>query len=80
MVSRQPFKERLGKETNHLMSEKVLLRIDEAAGLLGVGRSFLYALVQRGEIASVKLGRARRIPRQELDAYVRRLQEAESVA
>lgn len=62
------------------MSEKVLLRIDEAAGLLGVGRSFLYALVQRGEIASVKLGRARRIPRQELDAYVRRLQEAESVA
>ncbi len=57
------------------MSEKVLLRIDEAAALLGVGRSFLYALVQRGEIGSVKLGRARRIPVTALEEFVQRLQE-----
>ena len=79
MESTRSAKERLVMEASQ-MSEKVLLRVDEAAALLGVGRSFLYSLVQRGEIDSVKLGRARRIPRQELDAYVRRLQEAESTA
>ena len=56
------------------MDEKVLLRVDEAATLLGVGRSFLYGLVQRGEIGSVKLGRARRIPAKALDEFVQRLQ------
>lgn len=57
------------------MTDKVLLRVDEAAAALGVGRSFMYGLVQRGDIGSVKLGRARRIPRHELDAYIRRLEE-----
>ena len=60
------------------MHDKVLLRIDEAAAALGVGRSFLYSLVQRGEIASVKLGRARRIPVAALDRFVaERLEEEE---
>lgn len=77
MVSRQPVKERHGKETNHLMSEKFLLRIDEAAGLLGVGRSFLYELVRSGEISSVKLGRARRIPASALEEFIRKLQAEE---
>jgi excisionase family DNA binding protein len=77
MVSRQPVKECLGKETNHLMSEKVLLRVDEAAAALGVGRSFLYGLVQRGEIASIKLGRARRIPVSALEEFIWKLQTEE---
>ena len=59
------------------MSDKFLLRVDEAASLLGVGRSFLYALVQRGEIASVKLGRARRIPMSALEEFVKKLQAEE---
>ena len=55
------------------MTDKVLLRVDEAAAALGVGRSFLYGLVQRGEIGSVKLGRARRIPAKALEEFVQRL-------
>ena len=58
------------------MSDKVLLTVTEAALRLGVGRSFLYNLVTRGEIASVKLGRARRIPVAALEEFVIRLQAA----
>lgn len=59
------------------MSDKMLLTVPEAALRLGVGRSFLYNLVIRGEIASVKLGRARRIPVQAIEEFVKRLQADE---
>jgi excisionase family DNA binding protein len=55
------------------MNQKLLLDIKEAAERLNIGRSLLYQLVIRGEIASVKIGRARRIPIKALDAYVERL-------
>ena len=45
-----------------MTDEKVLLTVPEAALRLGCGRSFLYGLVMKGEIDSIKLGRARRIP------------------
>ena len=60
-----------------MMSDKMLLTVPEAALRLGVGRSFLYNLVIRGEIASVKLGRARRIPVQAIEEFVIRLQANE---
>ena len=60
------------------MPEEILLDIDEAARRLGMGRSFTYALVLRGDIPSVKLGRSRRVVAAGLEEYVRgRLQEAE---
>jgi excisionase family DNA binding protein len=37
------------------MTEKMFLRISEVADLLGVSRSTAYDLVQRGQIASVRL-------------------------
>jgi len=40
--------------------QKLLLTVPECADRLGLGRSFMYELVQKGEIASLKLGRARR--------------------
>jgi excisionase family DNA binding protein len=62
------------------MSEKVLLTVREAAERLGVGRSFLYGVIQRGELASVKLGRARRVPVRALEEFVARLvQEQDSL-
>jgi excisionase family DNA binding protein len=60
------------------MSEKVLLTVPEAAERLGVGRSFLYSVIQRGDIDTVKLGRARRVPVIELNRYVDRLRELQS--
>jgi excisionase family DNA binding protein len=40
-----------------------LCRVGEAARFLGVSRSTLYQLMDRGELPYVKLGKARRIPR-----------------
>lgn len=60
----------------------VLLTIDQAAHLLGVGRTFLYCKLLGNELAVVRLGRAVRVPRASVEQYVARLVEesAESVA
>ena len=43
-----------------------LMTVREAAAFLRLSRSNLYALMERGELAFVKLGRCRRIPRRAL--------------
>jgi excisionase family DNA binding protein len=58
-----------------LMSDEVLISVEEAARRLGVCRSFLYPRVLRGEIPSVKLGRSRRVPVAALEKYVGKLEE-----
>jgi excisionase family DNA binding protein len=52
------------------MEEKRLLTVDDCARRLGIGRSHTYAYVLRGEIASVKLGRNRRITPEALEAFI----------
>jgi excisionase family DNA binding protein len=52
---------------------RLLLRIEEAAERLGVGRSLMYRLVMSGAIESVPIGRLRRIPSECLCEYVDRL-------
>ncbi|MGH7642844.1 MAG: helix-turn-helix domain-containing protein [Candidatus Dormibacteria bacterium] len=53
------------------MTEKLLLDVQEAASRLGCHRTFLYGMIQRGELPVVKLGRLTRIPAAALDRYVR---------
>ena len=53
--------------------EKVLLRIDEAADLLGIARSHVYRYIQKGELYSIKLGKSRRVPRDAIDRFIERL-------
>ena len=55
------------------MTEKLLLSVPEAAAKLSIGRSLAYELVLRGEIASVKIGKSRRVPAGEVERYVARL-------
>ena len=50
---------------------KLLLTVEEAAQRLGIGRSHAYVYVLRGELPSVKLGRARRVPADELERFCR---------
>ncbi|WP_131787999.1 helix-turn-helix domain-containing protein [Protofrankia symbiont of Coriaria ruscifolia] len=52
---------------------KLLLTTTEAAELLGVSRTTVYELLNTEQIESVRIGRARRIPRTALVAYVDRL-------
>lgn len=47
-----------------------LLTVVEAAAMLGIGRSLLYQLVLRGDMRSIKVGRARRIPVVAIDEFI----------
>ena len=55
------------------MSERLLLKPEEAAEVLGIGRSKLYELLAAGEIESVRIGSSRRVPMKGLHDYVERL-------
>ena len=60
------------------LESKVLLSVDEAAVALSLGRSAVYDLIMRRELASIKVGRTRRVPVMALHHYVnRRLEEGE---
>lgn len=49
---------------------KMLLTIEEAAGLLSMGRTKVYEELKSGRMRSVKIGRSRRIARAELERWV----------
>ena len=47
-----------------------LLRVEEAAAWLDVGRGIIYDLTKRGEFRGVRIGRLLRIPREGLAKLV----------
>ena len=49
-----------------------LIRVCDAAEFLGLARSTLYQLMERGELPYAKIGRARRIPRRAVVALAAR--------
>ena len=51
--------------------EKLLLKPQEAAQVLGIGRSLMYELIARGEIPSVLLGRCLRVSKESLQKWIR---------
>ncbi|HSZ31247.1 MAG TPA: excisionase family DNA-binding protein [Pseudonocardiaceae bacterium] len=52
---------------------KLAYSVDEACSATSLGRTAVFDLLRRGEIASVKVGRRRLIPVASLDAYLARL-------
>jgi excisionase family DNA binding protein len=48
-----------------------LLKVGEVVDRLQVSRSTVYELMARSELASVSIGRSRRIPEAELDRFIR---------
>ena len=53
--------------------EKLLFRPSEAAEVLGLSRSTVYALVARGELPAVRVGHSIRVRAADLTAWLRRL-------
>jgi excisionase family DNA binding protein len=51
--------------------QPILLRAEEAANLLSLGRSKVFALMASGELPSIHIGRAVRVPREGLERWVR---------
>ena len=45
------------------------LKVKEVATILRCGRNQAYELIQRGEIRSVRIGRAIRVPREALEEF-----------
>jgi len=57
---------------------RLLLTVDEAAEALGICRAMVYKLINSGELHTVRIGTARRVPMEELQKYVERLLEKQN--
>jgi excisionase family DNA binding protein len=57
-----------------LAGDPLLLTPEEAAKLLSVGRTTVYALIKAGDLHPVHIGRSCRLSRTELERYVGRLE------
>jgi excisionase family DNA binding protein len=56
--------------------DPICVRVNEAARMIGVGRTKLYELIAAGEVETVKLGKATRITTASLHDLVRRQRSA----
>jgi excisionase family DNA binding protein len=59
-----------------LAPSRLLLRPEEAARLLAIGRSKLYELLASGELASVRIGRLRRVPQRAVEEFIEEMRAA----
>lgn len=53
-------------------SEPICVRVNDAARLIGVGRTKLYELIAAGEVDTVKFGKATRVLTGSLHDFIRR--------
>lgn len=60
----------MGTRITEPLADRTLLRVDEAAKRLGISRSYLWLLIQRGEIMVIRMGRVCRIPAVWLEKWV----------
>ena len=56
--------------------ETLLLKIPEVMARLAVGQTKVYELMSSGELRSVKVGRSRRVPSDELERFVAGLDDS----
>ncbi len=56
-----------------LASSRLLLTPEEAASVLSIGRTTIYALMKNGDLRPVHIGRSCRLSRAELERYVRQM-------
>lgn len=62
-------------ETNLDQPLRILVRLPEAATLLGIGRSTVYGLIADGKIPTVRIGRSVRVPIEALKEWAERLEK-----
>jgi excisionase family DNA binding protein len=67
-----------GQWQQQLPGQPLLLTPEEAAHLLSIGRTQVFALLSAGDLESVRVGRLRRIPFDACVAFVERLRGASS--
>ena len=52
------------------VENRQLLRAEEAAHMLGIGRTKIYEMIARGEIPALRIGRLVRVPRHALEEWI----------
>lgn len=57
---------------------QILYSVEEAASMLGIGRTFMFRLIATGAVESFKIGKRRKIPGDAIHTYVRRLLSEQS--
>ncbi|MBS1848980.1 MAG: helix-turn-helix domain-containing protein [Actinobacteria bacterium] len=57
---------------------KALLTTDEAADALALSRTMVFNLIRAGELRSVRIGRARRVPVDAINEFVAERLEAQA--
>ncbi len=62
------------RSQDELTGEALLLTPEQAAQVLRVGRTTLYALIKDGDLRPIHIGRSCRLSRAELERYVDRLE------
>jgi len=53
-----------------ISDHELLLRIDAAARRLAISRATMYRLIQRGEVPTIRIGSAVRVPADALERWV----------
>jgi excisionase family DNA binding protein len=51
--------------------ESILLRVEEVAELLGLGRTKVFEMLAAGDLPTVRIGRCLRVPRENVERWVR---------
>lgn len=64
----KPFVPATSKESVNFLQGKLLLTPKEAAHVLSISPSVIYAMMQSGRIACVRIGRSVRVPRKAVEA------------
>lgn len=58
--------------------DRLAVSVEEAAQMLGIGRSKVFELLKEGSLASIRIGRRRLIPYAEIRAFMERVGTASS--
>ncbi|MEV8438994.1 helix-turn-helix domain-containing protein [Actinosynnema sp. NPDC051121] len=59
---------------------RALLSVEDAARALSIGRTTMFGLIKTGQIASVQIGRLRRIPHTAITEFTARLTRDQATA
>lgn len=54
---------------------RILLTVEEASDVLSIGRTTMFDLIRTGRVASVRIGRLRRVPMDALRVFAKELQK-----
>ena len=70
----------MSAQPQHPIQPHLLLTVEEVAERLGIGRTLVYALMQSGDLESLRIGRLRRIPADALPTFLARLRALQAVS